>query len=134
MFYTLDNNNYREFLMLLLNSMKPLRLERGEIIFDHQTEVNEVDFIEQGNVDIGFAVNRGKKFALRLFDSSVLGAFNCQNNSKTMFVYRAQSDIKGYFVTKDVWKQLVEDFDDISIYVSGQTEMFYMQKIRKPLL
>ena len=77
MFYTLDNNNYREFLMLLLNSMSPLRFDRGDTIFDHETEVNEVDFIEQGNVDIGFAVSRGTKYALRLFDSSVLGAYHC---------------------------------------------------------
>ena len=37
-------------------------------------------------------------------------------------------------MTKYIWKKLTEDFEDVSDYVSAQAEMFYLLKIRKPLL
>jgi uncharacterized protein YuzE len=49
-----------------LYKLEPRREEKGVIIFDELDEVNEAIFIENGQVDVGFEINRKQQFVIRL--------------------------------------------------------------------
>lgn len=68
-----------------------------------------------GTVDIGFEVSRHAKYVLRLPKRNVIGAFNCTFNKKTMFIYKASSDLNAYTIRKRDWVDHIEnpDFKDI---------------------
>lgn len=57
------------------------------MLFNTLEEVNEIFFIEKGSINIGFEVNRGFKFIVRLPAGGVVGGYNCTFNAKTLFVY-----------------------------------------------
>lgn len=38
---------------------------KGSIIFEELDEINEVIFVQNGIIDVGFAINKLKKFAVR---------------------------------------------------------------------
>ena len=41
-----------------LYKLEPRREEKGVVVFDELDEVNEAIFIENGQVDVGFEINR----------------------------------------------------------------------------
>lgn len=67
--------------------LEPRREPKGTLLFNTLEEVNEIFFIEKGCVNIGFEVNRGFKFIVRLPAGGVVGGYNCTFNAKTLFVY-----------------------------------------------
>jgi hypothetical protein len=83
--YTWDDQCYRGFMMNLLQNLEPRREQPGTVIYRTLEEVDEIFFIEEGGVDIGFEINRDTKFILRLSKGAVIGAFNMTFNCKTIF-------------------------------------------------
>lgn len=57
-------------------------------------------FIMKGTVDVGFEISRTAKYVLRLPSRNVIGAFNCTFNKKTMFIYKASSNIEAFSIRK----------------------------------
>jgi len=54
----------------------------------------------KGTVDVGFEISRSAKYVLRLPKRNVIGAFNCTFNKKTMFIYKASSNIEAFSIRK----------------------------------
>ena len=61
----------------ILQYLEPRIEVAGIILFDELDEVNEVIFIMQGTVDMGFELNKMRKIALRFRKSNVFGAYEC---------------------------------------------------------
>ena len=53
-YFTWDNDDYRDFMMRLLDKLKPRFQNSGDILVYENDEVNEVIFISSGRVDIGY--------------------------------------------------------------------------------
>ena len=94
-FYTWDNSNYREFMNLILRSLEPYHMKRDQILFRELQEIETVIFVTKGNVDVGFEINRKEKMVLRFSNRIIIGAYNCAENKKTLFLYKCKTDVFG---------------------------------------
>ena len=65
-FYTWHDFHYKTFMESLLYLLEPRIEQRGVILQDELDEVNEVVFFENGQVDVGFCINRKQQFVIRL--------------------------------------------------------------------
>jgi CRP-like cAMP-binding protein len=88
-YYTWYDQHYRKFMEALLYSMEPRREERGEILFDELDEVNEVFFIERGQIDIGFEINRKKQYVFRLSQDVQVGSYNVTFDKRSRYIFKA---------------------------------------------
>jgi hypothetical protein len=79
----------------LLSMLLPRKELCGSYIFHTLEEVNEIFFIEKGHVNIGFEINRGARYIIRLGKGGVMGGYNCTFNKKTMFVYQVHDYFEG---------------------------------------
>lgn len=66
----------------ILKSLEPRYMDKDEIIFRELDEVNELLFIERGEYDIGYEVNKLDKFKMRMGSKTVIGAFNICFNKR----------------------------------------------------
>jgi hypothetical protein len=66
----------------ILKSLEPRRFDKMEIIYLELDEVNELSFIEQGEYDLGYEVNKVEKYRMRLGSRTVIGAFNICFNKR----------------------------------------------------
>ena len=66
----------------ILKHLEPRIFSPREVIYVELDEVNEILFIEQGEYDIGYEVNKTEKFKLRLGQNTVIGAFNICFNKR----------------------------------------------------
>lgn len=94
-YYTWEDQEYRSFMMFLLTHLEPRREEEGAILFEELQGVNEVVFVEQGIVEIGYDINKVRKFVLRYNNKTVVGAYNCTFSKQSIFVYRCKTMCTG---------------------------------------
>jgi hypothetical protein len=66
----------------ILKALEPRSFKSRETIYVELDEVNEILFIESGEYDIGYEVNKTEKFKLRLKKNTVIGAFNICFNKR----------------------------------------------------
>ena len=84
----------------ILKSLEPRIFGVRETIYVELDEVNEILFIEHGDYDIGYEVNKTEKFKLRLGPNTVIGDFNIFFNKRQIFIHRTHSECKGYSIRK----------------------------------
>ena len=89
--YSWDDEPFRNFMIGLLQNFEPRIEEKGTILFRELEDIHEVIFQEKGVIDIGFEINRIPKFVLRMNKGTIIGAYNCFENKKTIFIYRSYS-------------------------------------------
>ena len=120
----------------LLRMLLPRKELKGEYIFHTLQEVNEIFFIEKGAVNIGFEINRGSKFIVRLSKGGVMGGYNCTFNKKTMFVYQVQTDFEGQTLKKLQWKSILQnpDYAVLTNCLKLNMEAEYMRTIKKKIV
>jgi hypothetical protein len=120
----------------LLRKLEPRTEPSGTILYKTIEEVEEMFFIEQGTVDIGFEINRETKFVMRLKRGGVIGAFNMTAHCKTLFVYQVKQTYSGTTIRKEAWDELMnnEEYEDITSYIKIKVELEYNNKIKKPMI
>ena len=84
----------------ILRSLEPRIEKKDKTIFEELDDINEVIFIEKGQVEIGYELNKKKKYVLRYYDKSLIGAYNCTFNIRAIFCYRAKTDCSGFSIRK----------------------------------
>lgn len=93
--------------------MEPRIEKAGSILFEELDEINEVIFIMNGTVEIGFEINKIRKFVLRFEKNLVIGAYNCIFDERSMFIVLCKTECSGYFIRKHKWKEVLKDFESI---------------------
>lgn len=66
----------------VLKSLEPRLMKKSETLYLELDEVNELLFIEKGEYDIGYNVNKTEKFKIRMGSKTVIGAFNICFNKR----------------------------------------------------
>ena len=127
--YTWTDQPYREFMLGLLQNFEPRLEYKGSIIFRELEEVQEVLFQEKGTIDIGFEVNRQARFCLRLQKGAIIGAYQCTENKKCMFVSRAATDVHGFMLRKQIWSDLLESVPELSPYLRQNIKADFIKNI-----
>lgn len=67
-------------MMNVLTSLEPRFEKRGTTIIDELEEFNEVIFVAQGTVYIGYEINKKRVFCISHRNRSVIGAFGATFN------------------------------------------------------
>ena len=130
-FYTWEDTEYRDFMMQILTQLEP-RLEKAQsILIEELDEVNEIFYVIKGQVDIGYELNKSKKYVIRYQDKTVIGGYNCTFNKKAIFVYKCRSECEGYTIRKKYWLDILEEFENIAVYVKHNVEQDYMMNIKE---
>ena len=65
-------------------------------------------------LDVGYEISRKPRYVLRMPTGTIIGAWNCITGSKVLFQYKCTSDIHGFMLRNRIWKQLLEDYPEIS--------------------
>ena len=131
-FYCWDDPIYSGFMVNLLQMLIPRREQKGAVLFKTLEEVNEIFFIEQGSVNIGFEINRGHRFVIRLSSGGVVGGYNCTFNRKTLFVYQVCQDMEAQTLKKHEWRGLLSDpdYEVLSRSLRANQEREYLTRIK----
>lgn len=116
----LEPDAIREFKMLVCGILEPRIEQSHTVLYKEFEDVGEINFVNSGSVLVGFEINHIYKYALILkaweneFGGSgfSIGAFETTLNQKTEFVYTVHKPIKGFFIRKNNWRQLLLDNDN----------------------
>ena len=117
-------------MMHLLTHLEPRREEAGCVLLQELEEVNEIIFFETGIVDVGYDINRHKKFVLRYEKQIEIGAYHCTFNRQAIFVFMCKSDCYGQSIKKTVWHDIMESYPNILAYLSKVIERSYEQDLK----
>lgn len=107
--YTWEDKYYEEFMTNIFRFLMPIHMNAGFLIIGELEDVGRVNFITHGDVKVGFEVNKQEYYRFLMqsdpikhpFDSGkLIGAFECLNNQRSTTVYRAKTNIKGFFIKK----------------------------------
>ena len=91
-----------------LQSLTPINCILAGSIWAHELDdMNEVLFINQGSkIGMGYELNRQSRFPLEVSGCTIIGAFEVSFNRRSQFVYKANTNITGYFMRKSQWTDL----------------------------
>ena len=83
------------------------------VLFEELGEINEIIFVLNGEMDVGFDINKIRNYVYRFNSNYVIGAYNCTFSERSLFVYKCRTDCQGYYIRKNVWKQLLDAYPSI---------------------
>jgi hypothetical protein len=86
-FYTWHDHDYKQFMLNVLFSLEPRFFSKNEMLYDEMVSVDELMFLHNGKVGIGFRVNQQIKFCMTQTDNCVVGTYGMIFNRRTEFVY-----------------------------------------------
>ena len=76
------------------------------MIHGELSDVSTVIYVMSGKYRIGYEVNKNETLKMQQTKGSMIGAFECSYDRRSIYIYRARTDIEGYFITKRSWKVL----------------------------
>ena len=133
-YLTFDDQSYRIFMIKIMQHLEPRRELKGTILYDELEEISEVFFLSKGSMDIGYEINRIRKFVLRHTDKIVVGAYNCSFNKRSMFIYKCQTECIGYFIRKQNWVEICAEDKYIDTYIKENVRKLYNNNIKRKVL
>ena len=135
-YYNWEDQVYREFMIGVLRLLEPRSEDNGTMIYLTIQEVEEMFFIMNGTIDIGFEESRTTKYVLRLPKRNVIGAFNCTFNKKTLFMYKVSKKIEAYTIRKQKWLEHInnDEFKDIVQTLKSNVRENYFKCIKDRII
>jgi hypothetical protein len=79
-YYYWEDQVCREFMIGVLRLLEPRSEDKETMIYFTIQDVEEMFFIMNGSIDVGFEESRTTKYVLRLTKRNVIGAYNCTFN------------------------------------------------------
>ena len=131
---TWEDSSYREFMLAILSHLEPRFEKKGTVLFEELQEISEVIFIGKGTIDIGYEINRQRRFVMRYTNKIVMGAYNCTFNKRAIFIYRCKTDCEGYFIRKENWVNLVTMDPEIERFIKKNVTIDYEHNIKFKVL
>ena len=62
---------------------------------------------------------------------TIVGAYNCCFEKRSLFLYKCKSDVTGYILRKSAWNDLIEDYSEIADILKENVKFEYSHKIKK---
>ena len=109
----MNDTQYRVFMIQLFKSLNPLQITRDTKILSELSDVSQAIYVMKGKYRVGYEVNKNETLKMQLTLGSIIGAFECSYDRRSIYIYRAHTDIEGYFITKRCWKQLAMDHPNL---------------------
>ena len=118
----------------ILHALEPRTEKKDTILINELDEQNEVLFFNHGTIEIGYEINRIKKYVLRFKGINVIGAYDCTFNKRSTFVYKTISVCKGYSIRKHKWKAICQSNQELSSYLNVLIFHDFETRIKKKIL
>lgn len=90
-FYTWDNMEYRHLMIAILQTLEPIFYNKGTKIYKELDEFGEINFISNGDVSIGFKINKVEKYPVSFKNRCAIGGFGVTFKQRSQFIYKATS-------------------------------------------
>ena len=97
---------------------------------DELDECNEIIFICQGSVVVGYEINKVKKYCIKFKNNCVINAFGATFSQKSEYVYAALTDIHGFCIRLENWIEILVENPHISSILIGNVMYRYFKEIR----
>ena len=82
-------------------------------MYNELDEQNEVLFFEQGMYEIGYEINRVKKYVLKYRNTknsaNVIAAYGATFNKRSSFIIKTCTECSGFFIRKQNWQRIMKD-------------------------
>ena len=114
----------------LLLKLEPIFYNSGTMIANELDEFSEISFCMKGRCAIGYEINNQKRYCIKYTDNFVIGAYDLTFNKRSMFIYRSMSYIEGYFIRKQDWMELINDYSSIGLCIKRNILLNYLLKVR----
>ena len=75
-------------------------------IYSELEDMNDVTFINRGKVGVGYLINMKERYPLELSGGQIIGSFEVGFDLRSQYIYKAITDVEGYFIRKSDWKML----------------------------
>ena len=87
----------------------------------------------KGKYRVGYEVNRKETLKIQFTKGSKIGAFECSYDKRSIYVYRAVTDVEGFFMFKKNWKKLEADHPLFFRFIRRQALKQFVEVIRSNL-
>lgn len=123
-------------MLTLLKVLEPRQEDAYTMLFEELDEIREVIFIEKGECDVGYEINKKKKFVIRYSTATVIGGYNCTFDKRAIFCYRTKTNCEGYSVRKINWNDLIstDNYPNIAKTLTKNVESDYLKNIKDKVL
>ena len=101
---------------------------------DEFEESAEVIFVMQGQVVIGYEINKSKRYCLKLHSAVVIGDYAMTFNQRSQFIYTALTDLHALFIRKENWMVLLMENPDIGGKIISKIFLKYLTEIKSKVL
>ena len=128
-YYNEGDDLYMNFIMQFLRILEPIYYKPGEIIYNELENIDIIIFFTDGNIDVGYEINREIKYKLRFTGTIQIGGFECTHNRRCQVIYKSQRSSSGYFIRRRNWAKLEEDFPYFYKNLKSSFQKFYILKI-----
>lgn len=134
-FMTFHNDDlYATFMTIILTNLEVRHYDAGKLINQELDECLEVLFVMQGKYNIGYEVNKIKRYRRQFGPSTIIGGFQMCFHKRYLFTIQAQTDVKCYAIRKEKWFKIMLDFPDMYRIVKQKCFNFYFNQIFRPLI
>ena len=107
---------------------------QGHVIVQEQDECLEVLFVLRGRYNIGYEINRKRRFRKQFGPSTLIGAFQMSFLKRYQFLIVAQTDMLCYVLRREQWFALMEEYPDFCRIIKQKSFHFYVSLIQRPLM
>jgi len=132
-YYGWGDDDYREFMRLILSGLEPRQEEINNILFHELDEFTEILFINSGMVDIGFEINRKKVYCIRKNNMVIIGDHGCTFNHQSYSIFKTKTVCKGFSIRKHKWLKILNTTSQVLVNQLKSriiTSYFYGTKLR----
>ena len=84
-------------------------------------------YVTEGTYKIGFEVNKKEYYYLKQEKGTNIGLFECSFDKRSVYNYKAVTDVKGYYIHKPNWRTLVADHPKFMGEINLRATNIYMK-------
>ena len=130
LFYTWTDQSFRDFMMQLLTNLEPYQEFAQTVIVSELQEYNEIIFVQKGKLQIGFEINKQKKYCIQQNDRSIIGAYGVTWNYRAQYIYFASTIVQGFFIRKRNWIEILDNGGEVIPVLKKNILLDYLTKIK----
>ena len=118
----------------VLRGLEPRFIQKKTIIINELDEFGEIIFVKNGVVGIGFEINKQQNFCIRFENKCVIGAYGVTFNMRAAFIYKAFTNLSGYFIRKFRWNEMLQSCPEIAKIMKQNVLIDYLINLRSKVI
>lgn len=95
----------------IMNQLEPRMYSENEVILHDQEVVEEVLFVVEGDVVVGYTINNAEYLAIKMCKRSIIGDIPVYFKQKSEFLYRAISTIHCQAIRRHNLQEIIRKYN-----------------------